>query len=255
VPPFAGGVVWCYGEKSAVPSRLPVDVIIHEGVPEVFGSARGEPSLVILDDLLNDVYSKQVYELFMRGSHHRNISVILITQNLFHQGRFCRHISLNARYIVAFKNVRNKKQFIYLASQVYPENSVGLYNAYLDGTKEAHGYLLLDLIQNTNDGLRFRTRIFPYDNPPLTVYSYVGDEASGDELSHSTGVEVGNIKLIGCVTRTLQKHKGGTSQSLRQARASLQEEKNYCTAWGFLLPLLSAVLSTLASLIFRNHVT
>ena len=145
---------------------------------EDLGSASGERSLVILDDLLNYVYSKQVCELFTRGSHHRNISVILITQNLFHQGRFCRDISLNAHYIVAFKNVRDKKQFMYLASQVYPEVSVGLYKAYLDATQEAHGYLLLDLTQNTNDGLRFRTRIFPYDNPTPTVYSYVGDEAS-----------------------------------------------------------------------------
>ena len=103
---------------------------IHEGVPEDFGSANGEPSLVILDDLLTDVYSKQVCKLFTRGSHHRNLSVILITQNLFHKGRFCRDISLNAHYIVAFKNVRDKKQFMYLASQVYPEDSVGLYNAY-----------------------------------------------------------------------------------------------------------------------------
>jgi len=108
-PIFAGGVVWCYGEKSAVPSHLPAYIRIHEGVPEDFGSANGEPSLVILDDLLTDVYSKQVCELFTRGSHHRNISVILITQNLFHQGRFCRDISLNAHYIVAFKNVRDKK--------------------------------------------------------------------------------------------------------------------------------------------------
>jgi len=59
------------------------------------GSASGESSLVILDDLLTDVYSKQLCELFTLGSHHRNISLILITQNLFHQGRFCRNISLN----------------------------------------------------------------------------------------------------------------------------------------------------------------
>jgi len=137
-PKFAGGVVWCYGEKSAVPSHLPANIRIHEGVPEDFGSANMEPSLVILDDLLTDVYSKQACELFTRGSHHRNLSVILITQNLFHQGRFCRDISLNAHYIVAFKNVRDKKQFTFLASQVYPEDSVGLYKAYLDATKEPY---------------------------------------------------------------------------------------------------------------------
>jgi len=80
--------VWCYGDKSVVPSRLPAYVTFKEGVPEDFGSANGEPSLVILDDLLKDVYSKQVCVLFTRGSHHRNISFILITQNVFHQGRF-----------------------------------------------------------------------------------------------------------------------------------------------------------------------
>ena len=61
--------MWCYGEKSAVPSDLPPNYRIHEGVPEDFGSANGEPSLVILDDLLTDVYSKQEFELFTRGSN------------------------------------------------------------------------------------------------------------------------------------------------------------------------------------------
>jgi len=72
---------------------------------------------------------------------------------------------------------------------VYPEHSLGLYNAYLNATQEPYGYLLLDLTQNKNDGLRFRTNIFPNDTTPLTVYLYVEDEASVDELSHSSGAE------------------------------------------------------------------
>jgi len=139
---------------------------------------------VILDDLLNDVYSKQVCYLFTRGSHHRNISVILITQNLFHQGRYCRHISLNAHYLVAVKNVRDKMQFMYLAQKVYPEDSLGLYNAYLDATQRPHGYLILDLTQDTNDGLRFLTNIFPTEYPPV-VYSDIGDEACEIKLPRS----------------------------------------------------------------------
>jgi len=61
VPTFAGGIVWCYGEKSDVPSRnqLPGYVRINEGVAENFGSANGESNLVILDDLLTDVYSNK----------------------------------------------------------------------------------------------------------------------------------------------------------------------------------------------------
>ena len=57
-PTFAGGIVWCYGKKSAVPARrqLLANVRYKEGVPEDFGSANSEPYLVILDDLLTDFY-------------------------------------------------------------------------------------------------------------------------------------------------------------------------------------------------------
>jgi hypothetical protein len=72
---------------------------------------------MILDDLLNEAYSRKVCDLFTKGSHHHNVSVILITQ-----GRHCRDISLNAKYLVSLKNVRGKNQFLYLARQAYPEN-------------------------------------------------------------------------------------------------------------------------------------
>jgi len=68
----------------ALPSPSSGERQFKEGVPLYFESANGEPCLVILDDLLNDVYSKQVCELFTRGSYHRNISVIFIIQNLIH---------------------------------------------------------------------------------------------------------------------------------------------------------------------------
>ena len=61
-------------------------------------------------------------ELFTKGSHHRNISLVLITQNLFHQGPSLRDISLNSKYIVVFKNPRDKTQIVHLARQVYAEN-------------------------------------------------------------------------------------------------------------------------------------
>ena len=83
------------------------------------------------------------------------------------------------------KNVRDKKQFMYLAKQMYPEDSLGLYNANLDATQRTHGYLLLDLTQDTDDGLRFRTNIFPEEYPPV-VYSDIGDEACEVELPRTS---------------------------------------------------------------------
>jgi len=38
--------------------------------------------------------------VFAKGSHQRKNSVILITQNFFHEGRYCCYISLKAKYIV-----------------------------------------------------------------------------------------------------------------------------------------------------------
>jgi GTPase SAR1 family protein len=91
-PTFRGSIIWCYSEKTAVSnaqlSRLDnKNIRFHEGVPENYNNAKVEPCIIILDDLLNDVYSKDFCILFTRGSYHRNISVILITQNLFRQGK------------------------------------------------------------------------------------------------------------------------------------------------------------------------
>ena len=56
---------------------------------------------------------------------------------------------------------------MYLANQVYPEDSLGLYNAYLDATKKHQAYLILDLTQGTDDGLLFRTKIFLEEYLPV----------------------------------------------------------------------------------------
>jgi len=153
---------------------LPANIKYSEGVLENFGEeTRGKPCYVILDDLLNDVYSKQGCILFTRGRHHRNISVILITQHLFHHGRYCRDISLNAHYLVTLKKS---------AHQVYPEDNIGLFKAYLDANCRTHSYLILDLAQDSHDGLRYSTNIFPTEYPPV-VYSDIGGDACEIQLS------------------------------------------------------------------------
>ena len=90
---------------------------------------------------------------------------LLLTQNLFHQGTNCRDISLNAKYLVLLKNVRDKNQFLYLARQAYPEDSQSLLDAHLEATRQPHGYLIFDFAQDTDDTLRFRTNVFPDEGP------------------------------------------------------------------------------------------
>jgi hypothetical protein len=94
---------------------------------------------------------------------------------LFHQSRHSRDISLNATYLVLSKIVRDKYQFMRLARQVFPEDSAGLYRAYLDATKGPQAYIVLDLSEDTADRVRFRSNIFPDEYPPI-IYAPMGDK-------------------------------------------------------------------------------
>ena len=171
---------------------LNLNVRYHEGVPVEFKNPGGKPCLFILDKLLNDAYSSgRVCDLFSKGSHHRNISDILITQNIFHQSKHCRDISLNAKYLILLKKVRDRSPFSRLAQQVYPKISVDLYDSYVDATSRPHGYLVLDLSQDINDLLRFRTEIFPEECPYTLIYASIHYETDTIDLSQLTRLQDG----------------------------------------------------------------
>ena len=68
-------------------------------------------NLIVIDDQMIEAgKDNRIVNLFTKGSHHRNLSVICIVQNLFHQGKGNRSISLNSHYLVLFKNPRDKLQ-------------------------------------------------------------------------------------------------------------------------------------------------
>jgi hypothetical protein len=127
----------------------------------------GESRLVILDDVMHEA-DDRVTKLFTKGSHHANMSVMFLVQNLFHGGnKEHRTISLNAQYVVVFKNPRDGRQIEHLAMQVYPGRVAFLREAFKNATENTpHSYLLLDLKQDTPDSLRVRTNLFPSENHP-----------------------------------------------------------------------------------------
>ena len=90
------------------------DVIrFHRGLPDPshltrwFGPTRG--GVLVLDDLIEEGgQDKRVLDLFTKDSHHRNITVLCLTQDLFPPGKFSKTINRNAHYIVALKNPRDQ---------------------------------------------------------------------------------------------------------------------------------------------------
>ena len=163
-------IILYYGEWQSGYIDLGKDVEFREGLPQnTDWLIDPKPKLIIIDDLVRETsFGGAIVNLFTKGSHHNNLSVIFITQNIFHQGKGQRDISLNAQYIVIFRNLRDRAQIRHLARQVYPENPRFLEEAYWDATSQPYGYLLLDLKQDTPDNCRFRTCIFPEDE-----YQYV----------------------------------------------------------------------------------
>ena len=117
---------------------------------------------MVIDDQMADAGNdNRIVNLFTRGSHHRNLSVIYIVQNLFHQGKGSRSISLNSHYLVLFKNPRDKLQILTLAKQMYPRNTDSFINHYEEAVQRPFGYLLVDLKTTTPDNCRLRKNVLP----------------------------------------------------------------------------------------------
>jgi len=70
-------------------------------------------------------------------------------------------MSLNAHYMVVFKNPRDATQFANLARQMYPNRSQFAVEVYKNATREPYSYLLVDLRPEQGEDLRLRTNIFP----------------------------------------------------------------------------------------------
>ena len=78
-------------------------------------------TLIIIDDLLSKLSgSIELQELFTQRSHHRGISVILVSQNIFSQGPIFRTVKLNATHYYLTKHNTDLLQLSYFGRQIEP---------------------------------------------------------------------------------------------------------------------------------------
>ena len=121
--------------------------------------------LIILDDLMSGVLKNQNMEkLFTQGTHHKKITSIFLSQNIFQQGSYARSIMLNIWYLILFRNMRDASQVNTLARQMFPGNTSKLLEAYQDSTTSPFGYLVIDMSPHIDEDFRLRTNIFPGDD-------------------------------------------------------------------------------------------
>ena len=95
-----------------------------------------------------------IMSMFTEGSHHKSVSVIFLSQNIFHQGKHSRTMSLNVQYMVIFKNVRDKAQIQTLARQMYPSDWRSFLQHFESETSKEYGHIIIDLHPSTPDDQR-----------------------------------------------------------------------------------------------------
>jgi len=169
IQPSPERICWVYSEWQPLYEELSLqysELVFIKGIPpnllESFSSSRR--NLIVLDDQMSDTgSSKELANLFTKESHHRNISVIYIVQNLFDKGKSMRTVSLNTQYLILFKNPRDKGQIGQLSRQMYPNNPTFLVHCFNDATEKRYGYLFLDLRPETEEDSRVKTDIFASD--------------------------------------------------------------------------------------------
>ena len=128
---FKGGIPnihYCYRiwQDGYLPLRK-MGVKLHEGIPSsddldaMYGRTKG--GYLVLDDLMEEGgKDKRVVDLFTKDSHHRNITVIYLCQDMFPPGKYAKTISHNVHYIVAFKKPRDQLGFKNMILQAFPSH-------------------------------------------------------------------------------------------------------------------------------------
>lgn len=123
---------------------------------DVIGEYSGR-KLIVLDDLMEKASNRaDVAALFTHG-RHEDVSVIFLTQNLFHKSKYSRDISLNTDFMVLFKNPRDASMITHLGAQM--GNAEFLKQAFRDATKDPFTHLMVDLRSQTPEALRYRSNV------------------------------------------------------------------------------------------------
>ena len=161
-------VMYCYSEINPDIMRLKSDhVEIFHGVPtKELIMEKPKNLLLILADLAGEIDPKFLEILYVKGSHHWNVSVITVTQNLYAPAHI-KMARVNCHYICLMKNPQGLLQIRTLASQLFPGGKSRYFlESYADAVEQqAYGYLFINMKPNTDERYRLCTNIFPGETP------------------------------------------------------------------------------------------
>ena len=173
-------LIYFYADEDATHSKFKaipgLNVIFHKGAPNTLEDVKDmllqfpkeECKAVVFDDLYNDL-KKYMTTLFTVTSSHQNACFFLLGQTIFKDATL-RILSQNAKYLIIFKNPRDKSVYTTLGSQVAPGKASLLKRAIEMATERPYGYIVLDFHNSQHDFLRFRSNVLVHELP-MVIYT------------------------------------------------------------------------------------
>lgn len=158
-------IVWFYGEYNANIEYLEKtfkNIEVVKGIPENLTDYINplKDNLFVFDDLLREAScDSKISDLFTRQSHHRNVSVVYVMQNLYFQGKERKTFLRCVHYLVLFNNPLDMSVVYATAQKIMPKRSSLFLKIYDIAANRQNGYLFIDGRQTTKPYLRFKTDI------------------------------------------------------------------------------------------------
>ncbi|MEO1263987.1 MAG: hypothetical protein AAFZ15_34595 [Bacteroidota bacterium] len=145
--------------SNRIPSREEIDLFCPDDSTH---------NLIVFDDQISNMAScKHFSDFFLILCNNRKLSCILTVQNIFSKCRGLRDISLNARALVIFKNLRSLDQINLLGSQMFGQKKNLFVQAFQLATSKPYGCLTVDLSQRCDPKLQLRSNILPGEGPVI----------------------------------------------------------------------------------------
>ncbi len=161
-------ILWAYGQnQSFIGTKLEenIEITYKNELPNDNDLTEQKPDILVIDDLMDEINRDKSFEnIFIKKSHHLNITVIFLVQNLFYKASSMRTISLNCHYIILMKNPRDVQQVSILSRQIFPSYTKYFLEAFNDATSIPYGYIRIDLTPDTPEYLRLSTRLTTEEN-------------------------------------------------------------------------------------------
>ena len=231
---------YCYPQYlERIPAEFDVAVQYHAGLLSL--SAIGDiedESLLIIDDLMMETaQSEAIAKLFTVCARKRGISVILLTQNIYMQGKHFRNIRLNATAIIMFKYRAGQDVNKRLLRDLGLQHVISI-NQLQAALSERYSYILFDLHPNLQSDFGcVRSNIFSKNFSVFFKMEYVAipkdlfikyfqiiDEKNGKIRAIKDEIEIKKRNKDSKAAKKSKKRKRSKSRESRESKKRQRSE-------------------------------